>query len=80
MGEEDEGAAAGARGELLPVAAAAAQGDGRVPHRVQLPGGHPCPRRRLAHVVAVVGRPDRVHERPDRGTPHQGNSIMHDDF
>ncbi len=71
MGEEDEGVVAGAGGELLPVDAAAAQVRRRVAHPVQVAGGHPRPRRRVAGVVAGRRRPRRLHERPDGGAAHQ---------
>lgn len=71
MGEEDEGAAASAGGELLPLPAAAAQGGGRVQHAVQLTGGHPGARGRVAAVVAGLRRARRVHERADGGAADQ---------
>lgn len=71
MGEEDEGAAAGAGGEQLPLAAAAAQGDGRVQHAVQRAGGHLGAGGRVAAVVAGHGRARGVHERADGGAADQ---------
>lgn len=67
MGEEDEGAPPSSGGELLPLPASSAQGDGRFEHPVQLPGRHPGARRRVAPVVAGLGRASRVHERADGG-------------